>query len=209
MITRITGKLIALTEATATFEIDAFEYEVLIPDFTRRQLQTHLGEKVSLHTIHYFDGNPAQGRVTPRLVGFLSVVEREFFDLFCSVDGVGAKKALRAMVRPVKDIAEMIEEQNHKSLTTLPGIGAAMAERIVAKLRRKMSKFALMVVRDKASDEMPRDLLQEAFDALCTLGHSEADARRMLDKLLQGSKRKFTDVGDVLQAIYEEQHGDD
>ena len=31
----------------------------------------------------------------------------------------------------------------------------------------------------------------------------------MLDKLLQGSKRKFTDVGDVLQAIYEEQHGDD
>jgi Holliday junction DNA helicase RuvA len=209
MITRITGKLTALTEATATFEIDAFEYEVLIPDFTRRQLQTHLGEKVSLHTIHYFDGNPAQGRVTPRLVGFLSVVEREFFDLFCSVDGVGAKKALRAMVRPVKDIAEMIEEQNHKSLTTLPGIGAAMAERIVAKLRRKMSKFALMVVRDKATDEMPRDLLQEAFDALCTLGHSEADARRMLDKLLQGSKRKFTDVGDVLQAIYEEQHGDD
>lgn len=208
MITRITGKLLALTEATATLEIDAFEYEVLIPDFTRRQLQAHLGESISLHTIHYFDGNPAQGRVTPRLVGFLSVVEREFFDLFCSVDGVGAKKALRAMVRPVKDIAEMIEEQNHKSLTTLPGIGAAMAERIVAKLRRKMSKFALMVVRDKASEEMPRDLLQEAFDALCTLGHSEADARRMLDKLLQGSKRKFTDVGDVLQAIYEEQHGD-
>ena len=208
MITRITGKLLALTEATATLEIDAFESEVLIPDFTRRQLQTHLGESISLHTIHYFDGNPAQGRVTPRLVGFLSVVEREFFDLFCSVDGVGAKKALRAMVRPVKDIAEMIEEQNHKSLTTLPGIGAAMAERIVAKLRRKMSKFALMVVRDKASEDMPRDLLQEAFDALCTLGHSEADARRMLDKLLQGSKRKFTDVGDVLQAIYEEQHGD-
>lgn len=110
------------------------------------------------------------------------------------------------MVRPVKDIAEMIEEQNHKSLTTLPGIGAAMAERIVAKLRRKMSKFALMVVRDKGTAEMPRDLLQEAFDALCTLGHSEADARKMLDKLLEGSKKKYSDVGAVLQAIYEESH---
>ncbi|MFO0869390.1 MAG: Holliday junction branch migration protein RuvA [Pirellulales bacterium] len=207
MITRISGKLLALSDDTATLGIEAFEYEVLVPDFTRRQLQPHLGESVSLHTIHYFDGNPAQGRVTPRLVGFLSVVEREFFDLFCSVDGVGAKKALRAMVRPVKDIAEMIEEQNHKGLTTLPGIGAAMAERIVAKLRRKMSKFALMVVREKASEELPRDLLQEAFDALCTLGHSEADARRMLDQLLQRGKRKFTDVGAVLQALYEETHG--
>ena len=206
MITRITGKLLALADETATLGIDAFEYEVLIPDFTRRQLQPLLGEVVSLHTIHYLDGNPAQGRVTPRLVGFLSVVEREFFDLFCSVDGVGAKKALRAMVRPVKYIAEMIEEQNHKSLTTLPGIGAAMAERIVAKLRRKMSKFALMVVRDKGTAEMPRDLLQEAFDALCTLGHSEADARKMLDKLLEGSKKKYSDVGAVLQAIYEESH---
>mgnify|MGYP006284404137 CR=1 FL=1 len=208
MITRITGKLVALADDTATLAIDAFEYEVLIPDFTRRQLQAVVGEVISLHTIHYFDGNPTQGKVVPRLVGFVSVVEREFFELFCSVDGVGAKKALRAMVRPVKDIAEMIEEQNHKALTTLPGIGAAMAERIVAKLRRKMSKFALMVVRDKATEEMPRDLLQEAFDALCALGHSEADARKMLDKLLQRGKKKFADVGAVLQAIYEDSHGE-
>ncbi|MFO0904756.1 MAG: Holliday junction branch migration protein RuvA [Pirellulales bacterium] len=208
MITRISGKLVALSEDTATFAVDPFEYEVLIPDFTRRQLQPNVGSHVSLHTIHYFDGNPTQGRVVPRLVGFVSVVEREFFELFCSVDGVGAKKALRAMVRPVRDIAEMIEEQNHKALTTLPGIGAAMAERIVAKLRRKMSKFALMVVHEKATEDLPRDLLQEAFDALCTLGHSEADARKMLDRLVQGGKKKYADVGAVLQAIYEDSHGD-
>lgn len=207
MITRINGKLVALPEDTATLAIDAFEYEVLIPGFTRRQLQSRIGENVSLHTIHYLDGNPGQGRVTPRLVGFLSDIEREFFEMICSVDGLGVKKALRAMVRPVPEIAEMIEEQNHKGLSTLPGIGAATAERIVAKLRRKMSKFALMVVKEKAADaEMPRDLLQEAFAALCALGHSEADARKMLDALLARGKRKFTDVGDVLQAIYEDGH---
>jgi Holliday junction DNA helicase RuvA len=186
MITRINGKLVALPEDTATLAIDAFEYEVLIPGFTRRQLQSRLGENVSLHTIHYLDGNPGQGRVTPRLVGFLSDIEREFFEMICSVDGLGVKKALRAMVRPVPEIAE----------------------RIVAKLRRKMSKFALMVVKEKAADaEMPRDLLQEAFAALCALGHSEADARKMLDALLARGKRKFTDVGAVLQAIYEDSHG--
>lgn len=205
MITRITGKLVALDEESATLASEPFEYEVLIPDFTRRQLQLRVGETISLHTIHYFDGDPSRGRVTPRLVGFCSQVEREFFELFCSVDGVGAKKALRAMVRPAKDIAEMIEEQNHKALATLPGIGPAMSERIVAKLRRKMSKFALMVVREKTAEDLPRDLLQEAYDALCTLGHSEADARRMLDNLFR-TKRKFADVGAVLQALYEETH---
>ena len=71
----------------ATLSIDAFEYQVLIPEFARRQLQNKLGEKVSLNTLQYMEGNPARGRLTPRLVGFLSEVEREFFELFCSVDG--------------------------------------------------------------------------------------------------------------------------
>ena len=112
MITKITGQLVALHDDTLTLKIDAFEYEVLIPEFTRRQLQSELSQAVSLHTIQYVDGNPMQGRMTPRLIGFLSEIEREFFELVCSVDGVGVKKALRAMVRPVKEVATANEEQD-------------------------------------------------------------------------------------------------
>ena len=61
--------------------------------------------EIGLHTVHYLEGNPAQGKLTPRMVGFLNEIEREFFEMFCSVDGVGVKKALRAMVRPVRDVA--------------------------------------------------------------------------------------------------------
>ena len=130
MITKITGQLVALHDDMLTLHVGAFEYEVLIPEFTRRQLQQELDQEVSLHTIEYLEGNPMQGRMTPRLIGFLSEVEREFFELFCSVDGVGVKKALRAMVRPVKEVATAIEEQDTKALSALPGIGPAMAERI-------------------------------------------------------------------------------
>ena len=117
MITKITGQLVALQEATTlTLNVGAFEYEVLIPEFTRRQLQGQTAaSEISLHTIEYLEGNPMQGRMTPRLIGFLSEVEREFFELFCSVDGVGVKKALRAMVRPVKEVATAIEEQDAKA----------------------------------------------------------------------------------------------
>lgn len=202
MITRITGKLVRLAEDYASLEITAFEYQVLIADFTRRQLQPQIEQTVSLFTIHYFDGDPSRGKVMPRLVGFSSEIEREFFEMFCSVDGVGAKKALRAMVRPVQDISVMIEEQDAKGLSSLPGVGAALAERIIAKLRRKMSKFALLVARSQThTAEIKRDVVEETYEALLTLGHSPHDARKLLDGVLK-VKRKFADVESVLAAIY-------
>ena len=203
MITKISGKLVAVSDAIATLAVEAFEYEVMIPETTRRRLQTMLGETVSLHTLHYLEGNPAQGRVVPRLVGFLNEVEREFFELFCSVDGVGVKKALRSMVRPVKDIAVLIEEQDAKGLSALPGVGPAIAERIIAKLRRKMPKFALLVGREESgATEVERSVVDETFQILCSLGHSESDARRLLDAAL-ASKQKFKDVESLLQAVYQ------
>jgi Holliday junction DNA helicase RuvA len=84
---------LAVADEAATLEIQAFEYEVLIPEFNRRQLQSKLGQIVSFHTLHYLDGNPAHGRLTPRIIGFLREIEREFFEMICSVDGVGVKKA--------------------------------------------------------------------------------------------------------------------
>jgi Holliday junction DNA helicase RuvA len=207
VITRISGQLLRVEDDSATLGVEAFEYQVFIAEFSRRQLAPLVSQPVSLHTIYYHDGDPSRGRVTPRLVGFQSEVEREFFEMFCSVDGVGAKKALRAMVRPVQDIAVMIEEQDVKGLSSLPGIGAATGERIIAKLRRKMSKFALLVARQEAyAADVKRDVVEEAFDALRTLGHSEADARKLLDGVLQ-AKRKFPDVEALLHAIYQQSHG--
>ena len=204
MITKITGQLVALRGDTLTLKIDAFEYEVLIPEFTRRQLQSELNQTVSLHTIEYMEGNPMQGRMTPRLIGFLSEVEREFFELFCSVDGVGVKKALRAMVRPVKEVATAIEEQDAPGLSSLPGIGPAMAERIVAKLRRKVPKFALMAARAELDiSEVGSDVVSETFELLRSLGHAESEARRLLDTAL-ASKKKFKDVQSVIEAIYQQ-----
>lgn len=207
MITRITGTLVSLADDELVLRAGPFEYRVLIPEFTRRQLQGQVNQEVSLHTIQYFEGNPMQGRMTPRLVGFLSEAEREFFELFCSVDGVGVRKALRAMVRPVKEVATSIEEQDAKMLAGLPGIGPATAERIIAKLRRKVPKFALMVTRQEAYQaEVQPDVVSETFEVLRSLGHSESDARRLMDAALAANK-KYQDVQSLLEAIYKHSHG--
>lgn len=207
MITKITGTLLSVSDDTATLVVEPFEYEVLIPEFNRRQLQSQIGQRVSLHTLHYLEGNPAHGRLTPRLVGFLREIEREFFEMICSVDGIGVRKALRAMVRPVQDVAESIEEQDAKALSALPGIGPATAERVIAKLRRKMPKFALLVGREEPKTvDVRRDVVEDTYDALRKLGHSEVDARGLIDEALT-TKRQYKDVESLLHAIYEQSHG--
>jgi Holliday junction DNA helicase RuvA len=207
--TRITGRLITLDDTEASIDVGAFEYAVYVPQFVQRQLQTRIGEEISLRTIEYFEGNPQKGRLTPRLIGFTSDAEREFFELICSVDGVGVKKTLKAMVRPVRDVAEAIVEKDAERLTMLPGIGPAVADRVIAKLHRKMTRFALMVGQehDESASGVDRNLVNEAHEALIGLGHSTADSRAKLEAIFS-SGEKFESVEDVLREVYRQQRHD-
>ena len=201
MIKFVTGRLLEVYEESVIIEVGAFQFEVLVPDFVRRNLQSMSGEDVGLHTVFYMDGNP-QGKMTPRMVGFLSKTELEFFELFCSVDGVGVKKALRAMVRPVREIAQVIEDQDVKGLTVLPGVGPAMSERIIARLRRKMAKFALLVTRDTAAAaEIEPAIVEQTHAILRNLGHTESDARHLVERAI-ATGEKFKDVESLINAVY-------
>jgi Holliday junction DNA helicase RuvA len=208
LITKISGQLLALSNDSVTLAVSPFEYEIAIPEFTRRQLQGKIGDTISLHTIHYIEGNAAQGsRLTPKLVGFLSTADRDFFELFCSVDGVGVKKALRAMTKPVQDTAVLIEQQDAKGLSSLPGVGPATAEKIIATLRRKMPRFALLVRQlPPGVEPQTTGVVDETYQALMVLGHSESDAKRLIEQALVGGK-KFKDSEAMIHAIYQRQTG--
>jgi Holliday junction DNA helicase RuvA len=209
VLTKVRGILQTVANESLTLLVDPFEIEVLIPEHTRRQVQSKVGEPITLHTILYIEGGSMVSRLLPRLVGFTSAIDREFFEIFCSVDGVGAKKALRAMVRPVRELARSIQDQDVKLLATFPGIGEATAERIVAKLRRKVGKFALIVSPETttagevngAPENAEPDVIRDTYSALLSVGHSESDARQAIDRVLVG-KKKFKSAADMIEAIY-------
>ncbi len=68
-----------------------------------------------------------------------------------------------------------------------------------------MPKFVLMVQRESpTADAADRDLVRETFDILLSLGHTEVDARRMLDNAMSKQK-KFKDVDELLRVVYDRQ----
>src|SRR3989449_7692125 len=183
MITKITGVLNRVLDEEVRLQVGPLEYQVLVPEFVRRRVQTNTGQEITLFTSEYHDGNPMQGRVVPRLIGFMHEAELEFFELFCTVDKVGVRKAIKALIRPIREIADAIQRQDSKWLTTLPGIGPATAEQVVATLRRKVTKFALMTSAAEASTASPApaaaegDVLEDAYQSLLSVGHSPHEPR--------------------------------
>ncbi len=203
MITRLTGILNRVFDEEARVQVGPIEYQVLVPEFVRRQLQSRVGQELSLATMQYFEGNMNTGKMIPRLVGFLAEAELEFFELICTVEKIGVRKALKALTRPIKEIADAISRQDAKWLTTLPGIGPASADQVIATLRRKVTKFALMptVTVDGTTPIAAADVIEDAYRALLTVGLNPAEARDRLDAVLAGGK-SYKNVEDILMAIY-------
>ena len=76
---------------------------------------------------------------------------------------------------------------------------------MIAKLRRRMPKFALLLPREAPGEAAAGDVLAETFEVLRSLGHSDTDARRLCDAL-RGEKKKVKDVAEALEVIYRAMH---
>ncbi len=117
-----------------------------------------------------------------RLFGFLSDIEREWFRLLQTVQGVGTRVALSVLgaLRPA-DLATAVAMRDKAAIARAPGVGPKVAERIVTELKDKAPAFANVdpaVVRLSGALEekrAPRPLA-DAVSALVNLGYATAQA---------------------------------
>ncbi|MBL7140893.1 MAG: Holliday junction branch migration protein RuvA [Planctomycetes bacterium] len=178
MIARISGQLESLTADRAVIAAGHVAYEVLVAPVTSDDLRPHLGRQVTLHTLEYFDGNPAYGQMVPRLVGFLTETEKRFFVRYVSVQGIGVGKGLKSLAMPVDRIAAAIEARDPAMLASLPGIGRRTADKIVAELAGKLDEFA--VTAGRAAGQEP-EAKREAVSVLVQLGLARPEAAERVD----------------------------
>ena len=184
MICRISGILEEVAGGAALVDAGSgLWYEVLIPACDWERLARRVGQEVTLHTIHYLEGDPSHGAQTPRLLGFLTATDRDFFRLFITVKGIGNRKALRALARPVSEIAAAIQAKDARFLVALPEIGKRTAEQVIAELHGKVDAFAGAVA---PSSEAPglSEAAAEAVAVLVQLGERRPDAVGLVERVL-------------------------
>jgi Holliday junction DNA helicase RuvA len=167
MITKMTGVLTRCKhdEDDVRLQVGPFEYQLMVPEAVRRQIQLRTGQEITFHITEYLEGNSSGNRFVPRRVGFLHEHELDFFELFCTVEKIGVKKALKAMAFSVKTIAEAISRQDTKWLSSLPGIGPTTAEQIVTTLKRKVTPFVMLSASPAAEPAAPDAVVEEKTSA--------------------------------------------
>src|SRR5215204_1891241 len=142
MISAITGELKRVDEDRVHLRVGPIVCELLVPAVDATELQVSLGEELTFHTLFYLQGDASGGSIDPRLIGFLRLEDKRFFEKFITVKGIGPKTALRALTVPVGEIAQAIESRDARFLIQLDGIGKRTAELIVAELAGKVQEFA-------------------------------------------------------------------
>ena len=202
MIARITGTLQEITQTSALLDTGGgLWYEVLVPACSLDRLSRKMGQEVVLHTIHYLEGDPSYGQMAPRLVGFVVEEDREFFQLFTTVKGIGMRKALRAIAKPAAEIAAAIQAKDAKILSTLPEIGKRTAERIIAELHDKVDTFAGEAAAVAAGQEEVSEAGLEAISVLVQLGEKRVDAAALVERVLAVAPETETPE-EIIQHVY-------
>ncbi len=184
MICRVRGRLVGVGDEAAIVEAGCLCYEVLVPRATADDLTRLTGEDVTFFTLEYLDGNPAVGHLVPRLVGFLSQAERDFFGELTKVKGMGPRTALRAMSLPASQIAAAIENGDARTLATLPQVGKATAAHMIAQLRGKVGRFTTPEAMPRPASELT-EAQRLAVDILVRWGDRRADAARWVGEAVE------------------------
>jgi Holliday junction DNA helicase RuvA len=201
---RIDGMLRERGENTVLIEAAGLCYTIMLPGCVADKLSgVAIGDPLRLEIFSYLqiDGN----RGSAMYVGFTNTVERDFFEALLTVASIGPKTAARAFSRPMAEIARRIDEGDHASLRSLPGIGAQKAKDIIAKLQGKVSRFGLIRGEEDGKKPAERpDFVAEAIDVLLQLQYRRGEAERMAAEAMS-SNAGISNAEDLLAEIYRQQ----
>lgn len=210
MICKIHGVLEAIEENTAIIRAPgALSYEVLVSAFTAARLGASIDQEITLHTLHYLEGQNQGATMYPRLAGFLDPADRDFFELFTTTKGIGNKRALRAMTMATGQIAAAIADRDLATLQSLPEVGRRTAETIVAALHGKVDRFIGSASGGSAAaaggaPQPASTMAREAVEALVQLGEVRQQALQWVDQALRqaGEDDRPRDASELIAHVY-------
>jgi Holliday junction DNA helicase RuvA len=173
MIATIEGRIAEIEERAVVIQVGGIGFRVHVPDSVLAELGP-IGGRASLHThLHVREDDLT-------LYGCATEDDLHLFELLLSVSGIGPKVALAMLsTLSAQDIRGAIATEQDNILSSVPGIGAKTAQKVILDLKDKVqrpSDLGLPVTHITEVDE-------EVIAALTSLGYSVIEAQTALQHI--------------------------
>ncbi len=184
MIAYLSGKVLEKNANSVIVDVGGVGYEVIVPLTTFYKLG-EVGSEVSLRIYTYIREDALQ------LYGFMTEAEKQLFLKLIAVQGISTKSGISILSSmSVDEIVQAILSKDIVKLSTIPGVGKKIAERLIVELQDKLRSFDLATPLDsedgsvKASQSKTISVYQDALSALINLGYNRQIAENTLKKVL-------------------------
>ncbi len=175
MIGKLKGMIESYGEDSVILDVNGVGYEVHCSARTLQELPG-VGQPATLS----IETHVREDQI--RLFGFVTEIEREWFRLLQTVQGVGAKVALSVLgTLKASELASAIAMRDKAMVARAPGVGPKVAERIVTELKDKAPAYtnvdpALVRLSGALDDKRAPAPVTDAVSALVNLGYGQAQA---------------------------------
>jgi holliday junction DNA helicase RuvA len=190
----IRGNLITINEAHAVIDVGGIGYKIhtpssyaSCPELPREEILLYISFQVR--------------ELSHTLYGFLSTVQRDFFETLITVSGVGPKTALLLVgMLSIDEFTQAVLSGNITTITKVPGIGKKTAERLIVEIKDKIPKLFQKQAQNSTPTEQPLQgskIILDAVSALINLGYQRAKAEQAIQKALNETNEK-TSVQEII-----------
>lgn len=193
MIASIRGTLTSKSPTEVIIDTQGVGYSISIPLSTYTVIG-NLNSTVTLLTFLHVREDALQ------LYGFATEEERSIFRLLISVSGIGPRMAQTILSGiTVPDLKHHITSANLAALTTIPGVGKKLAERLVVELRDKISKVETSSAFPPSPSDKQSQIRSETLMALTSLGYARPAAEKALLAALKETNGKELTVEELIK----------
>ena len=174
MIDQISGKIISINDNYVVLEVGGLGIKVNISaNFASKLVNEDLITLVTYLNVR---------EDALDLYGFKNDSERNLFLMLISISGIGPKLAVSILSGvELEELKLNILSGDIKSLTSIPGVGAKTAKRIIIELKDKLSKTTTTELGFE--DDYSSNISKDVLSALVGLGYSESMATEVIKRI--------------------------
>lgn len=197
MVNSISGKLVFKDPTVANVEVGGFVFNISISLASYEKLP-EVNDNISLLTHLHVKEDILE------LYGFADETERSLFLNLNKINGIGPRSSMNILsgTTPV-EFKQKIIDGDVKSLTSIPGIGAKTAKRIIVELKEVFSVDSNLSDNLGFENKKENFVIRDAQSALKSLGYKENQISKAISQLQKDSNMPDK-LEDVIRKILKE-----